>query len=69
MSIKVKFTVDSGGNLHSARESKWFTLDELGIPRREWDLLTDKDKMNIAQEWANENIEIYYEEREDNYEQ
>jgi len=62
--MKVRFICDNGANIHSARKSKWFDIEDLGYPDEEWSKLSDFDKYTVADSWAQEHIEIYWEEKE-----
>ena len=60
---KVKFSVDSGANINSCNESKWYdTVEDLGLEEREWENYSDDQKWEFADEWAQERLSIYYEE-------
>lgn len=61
--MKVKFCVNSGANIHSTNESGWLDpVKDLGFAPGEWEGLTEDEKYAEAENWANERIEIYYEE-------
>ena len=63
--VKVKFCVDSGANIHSCRETKWMDpVKDLGLLEGEWEKMDEEDKYEMAQDWANNHIEVYFEEEE-----
>ncbi len=63
---KVKFSVDNGANIHSCRESGWLdTVDDLGLGEHEWEGLSEDERYEFVQDWADKYIEIYYEESEE----
>ena len=62
--MKVRFICDSGANIHSANKSKWLdTIKDLGFEENEWETMTESDKMDFVYDWADEMLEIYYEEK------
>lgn len=62
--MKVKFYCDSGANIHSCRESDWLDVEEdLLFGYGEWEKLTDDEKYEIAVDWANNYLDIGYEEK------
>jgi hypothetical protein len=64
MSItKVQFNCNSGANIHSNHVSEWLdVVKDLGLEIGDWDEMSSEDKYKIAEDWANERLEIYYEE-------
>jgi hypothetical protein len=61
--VKVKFNCDSGANIHSNNDSGWLdTEKDLGMEAGEWEDMSDDDKWKEAELWAQERLEIYYEE-------
>ena len=63
--MKVRFCCDSGANIHSCNKSDWMdTVEDLGLEDGEWEEMTYDEKHNMIEEWANNYLEIYYEERE-----
>ena len=63
--MKVQFNVNSGANIHSNNSSGWLdTVEDLGMEAGEWEAMSDDDKWKEAEFWANERLEIYYEEEE-----
>ncbi len=63
--MKVRFNLNNGANIHSNRESGWLdTVEDLGLDVGEWEAYTDNEKYQMAEEWAADHIEIYYEESE-----
>ena len=62
--MKVRFNCDSGANVHSNHVSVWFdTVKDLGLDEGEWEEMLEKDKIQMAEEWAYDYLEIYYEEK------
>jgi len=59
--VKVKFYCDSGANIHSCREEV-ADISDWGIEDDEWNGMTDDEKWKVAEEWANDSLEIGYEE-------
>ena len=59
---RVKFCCNSGANIHSRREEIVDTVKDWGLDEGEWELLPEKLKYELAEEWANDRLEIYYEE-------
>jgi len=62
--MKIKFFCDSGANIHSCRE-QILDLEDLGISEDEWNDMSEDDKYKEAEMWANERLEIGFEELED----
>ena len=63
--MKVQFNVNSGANIYSTHESGWFdTVEELGMDEGEWEAMSDDEKYKEAEIWAENYLEIYYEEKE-----
>lgn len=62
--MKIRFYCDSGANIHSSREYE-FTPTELGFTQEEWKSLSDEQKQKHAEDWANDRLEIGYEEIEE----
>ena len=60
--MKVKFYCDSGANIHSCREDTLDTVTDLGLEEGEWEVLSERERYQLAQEWANDRLEISYEE-------
>lgn len=60
--MRVKFSCNSGANIHSCREETLDTVDDLGLDPGEWEAMSDEDKYKMAEEWAHQRLEIYYEE-------
>lgn len=61
---KVRFYMDTGANIKSAKESKIIdTVDDLGYSEGEWESLSDEDKYKAAEEWCWQNgLDVGYEE-------
>lgn len=61
--MKVRFNCDSGANIHSNRKSNWLdTVADLGFDEGEWENMTNDQKFEEAEIWANERLEIWWEE-------
>jgi hypothetical protein len=63
--VKIKVWCDSGANIQSCREDVLDVEKDLGMSPEEWMELSEKEKYNIASEWANERLDIGYEEVEE----
>ena len=64
--MQVQFYLDSGANIHSNNKSGWLdTKDDLGLDEGEWELMDDNTKYAMAVDWANNYLEIGYEEKQD----
>ena len=62
---KVRFCLNSGANIHSTKTSQWFdTVEDLGLAEGEWEELDEDERYELAESWANDYLEIYYEEEE-----
>jgi hypothetical protein len=60
---KVRFFLNNGANIHSLRKSDLLdTVEDLGLDEGEWEGMSEDDKQKLAEEWAAEKIEIYFEE-------
>jgi len=59
--MKITFYCDSGANIHSKREES-FSVEDLGYTEEEWLALSDEEKQQEADIWANERLEIGYDE-------
>lgn len=65
--MKVTLYVDSGANIHSRKEMT-FDLDtesgrtKFGYSKEEWISFTDDEKYKVAKEWADNYLDIGYEE-------
>ena len=63
--MKVQFFCDSGANIHSCKKSGWMDIEDLtGLTDDEWKELPEEEKYKMAQEWAENYLEIYFEEQE-----
>ena len=63
--MKIRFCCNSGANVHSCNKSKWMdTVKDLGLEEGEWENMSDEERWGMANEWANNYLEIYYEEKE-----
>ena len=60
---RVRFNVNSGASIHSTNESAWFdTVEDLQYEEGEWEALSEDEKWEEANLWAQNYLEIYYEE-------
>lgn len=59
--MKVRFACNNGANAFSKRVEE-FDFEELRITRAEWEDMTDEERQQMAEEWAHNYIEIWYEE-------
>ena len=60
--MKIKLFCDSGANIHSCREVTFDTVEDLGMEEGEWEAMTDDEKYEEAEIWANDRLSIGYEE-------
>lgn len=57
--MKIQLYLDNGANIHSCRDSGWIDpVDEFGLNEGEWETLTDEEKWEYASDWANNYIDI-----------
>ena len=56
--MKVKFYCDSGANIHSCREEVVDLVEDWGMTPEECAELTEDDKIELAQDWANDRLDI-----------
>ena len=56
--MKVKFYCDSGANIHSCREEVVDLVEDWGMTPEECAELTEDDKLELAQDWANDRLDI-----------
>ena len=59
--MKVKFVCDSGANIHSAR-TEVVDTEDYGHTDEEWLELSEEQKQEIVEEWANERLQVYFDE-------
>ena len=59
--MKVKFVCDSGANIHSAR-TEVIDTEDYGYTDEEWLELSEEQKQEIVEEWANERLQVYFDE-------
>jgi hypothetical protein len=59
--MKVRFYCDSGANIHSCRD-EIVDLNSWNISDEEWKNMSDDEKEQLAVDWANESLEIGYQE-------
>lgn len=61
--MMVRFYCNIRANIHSTMESEWFDpVKDVGLDEGEWEQMSDEDKWKEAERWANEILEIGYEE-------
>lgn len=61
--MKITLCCNSGANIHSLR-SETFEVEDLGYSPLEWVALSEEEKQEVAEQWANERLEIYFKENE-----
>ena len=59
--MKVKFVCDSGANIHSAR-TEVVDTEDYSYTDEEWLELSEEQKQEIVEEWANERLQVYFDE-------
>ena len=59
--MKVEFVCDSCANIHSARE-EIIDTEDYGLTGDEWLALSEDEQYEIVEGWANERLEIYWQE-------
>ena len=59
--MKVKFVCDSGANIHSAR-TEVVDTEDYGYTDEEWLELSEEQKQEFVEEWANERLQVYFDE-------
>ena len=59
--MKVKFVCDSGANIHSAR-TEVIDTEDYGYTDEEWLELSEEQKQEIVEEWANERLQVFFDE-------
>ena len=59
--MQVKFVSDSGANIHSAR-TEVVDTEDYGYTDEEWLELSEEQKQEIVEEWANERLQVYFDE-------
>lgn len=60
---KVQFFIDNGANCQSTKTSGILdTVDDWGMEEGEWESMNEEEKYLMAHEWANDYIEIWFEE-------
>lgn len=59
--MKIEFFCNSGANINSCRREV-VDIGDWGVSDEEWDGLTENQKFEMAQEWANDRLEIGYKE-------
>jgi len=63
--MKVQFNLNSGANIHSNNQSGWLdTVEDLSLEEGEWEGYTYEEKWEFAKDWADNYIEIGFEEQE-----
>lgn len=66
MSI-VYFSCNSGANIHSCRTEKMDTVADLGLGDGEWEEMTEDEKYQMVEEWANDRLEIFWSDEKPRY--
>ena len=56
----VKFSCNSGANIHSCRTEKVDTVKNLGLDDGEWEAMNENDREAVVMEWAWQRLEVYY---------
>ena len=59
--MKIKLYCDNNANIYSKREEE-FDVEDLGYSEDEWLALSEDEKQKVANEWADEFLEIGFEE-------
>lgn len=62
MGIKIKVWCDSGANIHSCREETVDVEEDWGFSKEEWQSLTEDEKWKEVNIWANDHLDIGFEE-------
>ncbi len=65
--MKVSFNVDSCANIHSCKTETWDLskekdLKSFGFTEEEWLALSEEEKNEEVRKWADERMEMYFEE-------
>jgi hypothetical protein len=60
--LKIKLFCNSGANIHSTRTQIIDTVKNWGMAEGEWERLSEEEKHARAEEWANDRLEIGFEE-------
>lgn len=60
--MKIEVWCDSGANIHSRRKEVFDLEDDFGITEEEWNDYTEKQKYELAEEWANDRLDIGFRE-------
>ena len=60
----VQFYCDSGANIHFKRTSGWLdTIDDLALEEGDWEELSYEEKMGHVEDWANNYLDMGFEEK------
>jgi hypothetical protein len=62
--MKVRFVCDSGANIKSERSEILDTVQDLGLDEGEWEGMDDDQKQNMVNQWANDRLEVYWDDQE-----
>lgn len=62
--MKVIFFCNSGANIHSCRKEVLDLEKDFGITDEDWLTYSEEDRQRLAEDWANDRLEIGYEEIE-----
>lgn len=57
----VKFVCNSGANIYSARKDVFNTVKDFGMEEGEWEALSEDERFELVNEWAQDRLEIYWE--------
>ena len=63
--MRVKFNCDSGANIHSNNSDILDVERDLRMTVEEWKAMSEEKKFEICNYWAQEKLQIWYEEIED----
>lgn len=61
--MKIVFWHDNNANIHS-RAEETYTPEKLGLTEEEWKALTEDEKYEMVKEWALQNFDYGYREKE-----
>lgn len=61
---KVTFYCNSGAEGGDTRIEELDTVEDLGLEEGEWEEMSEEERYFIVDEWANERLEIWYEEED-----
>lgn len=61
---KVTFYCNSGAEEGDTRIEELDTVEDLGLEEGEWEEMSEEERYFIVDEWANERLEIWYEDED-----